>query len=122
MKPVEFTGCNVLFGADQPEYLPLPALRLPDGDVITCWEITDEELSEIVKTKRIYFSQLTFYQALQPILPMSNLSVKNITLAEHEQGKTEPMEDILLPKKVVEMSPEQRKEFIDRLNNEIDKP
>lgn len=73
MKPIEFPGHNVVFAKDQPEYQPLPALRMPDGEVITCWEISDEELEEIVKTKRIYLSQLTFNQPLQPILPMAGL-------------------------------------------------
>lgn len=36
MKPVEFEGQNVIFGEGQPEYQPLPALLMPDGEVITC--------------------------------------------------------------------------------------
>ena len=39
MKPVEFKHQNVVFAKDQPEYQPLPALRLdtPEGEVISCW-------------------------------------------------------------------------------------
>ncbi len=74
MKPVEFKGQNVVFAKDQPEYLPLPALRLPDGEVITCWEFSEEELQEVIRTKRIYFSQLTFNTHLQPILPLVDLA------------------------------------------------
>lgn len=73
MKPKEFKGQNVVFGEGQPEYLPLPALRMPDGEVITCWELTDEEISDIVKNKCFYLSQLTFNGSLQPIRPMANL-------------------------------------------------
>lgn len=73
MKPVEFKGHNVVFGKGQEQYQPLPALRLPDGQVITCWEMTEEELAEINRTKRIYFNQHTFNQSLQPILPMADL-------------------------------------------------
>jgi hypothetical protein len=73
MKPTSFPGQNVIFGKDQPEYSPLPALRLPDGEVITCWELTDADLETIQSTKRIYLSQLTFNQSLQPIKLMSGL-------------------------------------------------
>ena len=30
MKPVEFPGVNVVFAKDQPEYVPLPAMKVPD--------------------------------------------------------------------------------------------
>ena len=29
MKPVEFPGVNVIFAKDQPEYMPLPAMKIP---------------------------------------------------------------------------------------------
>lgn len=73
MKPVEFKGHNIVFGADQPEYQPLPALRTADGQVITCWEFTDEELERLKTNKRIYFQQLTFNAPLQPIMPIVEL-------------------------------------------------
>jgi hypothetical protein len=44
------------------------------GEVITCWEMSDEELAEVIKTKRVYLSQLTFGKALQPIRMMTDLS------------------------------------------------
>lgn len=74
MKPVEFPGHNIVYGKDQPEYMPLPALRLPDGEVITCWELSDEELQQIITSKKIYLKQLTFNQPLQPVLILSDLS------------------------------------------------
>lgn len=74
MKPVEFKGQNVVFGEGQPEYQPLPALRMPDGEVITCWEISDDELKLIQETKRIYLKQLTFNNPIQPVMLISDLS------------------------------------------------
>lgn len=74
MRPIDFAGRNVIFAEDQPEYQPLPALRMPDGEVFTCWELSDEELATVVKNKCIYFKQLTFNQPLQPILPLADLS------------------------------------------------
>lgn len=76
MKPIEFPGANVTFAKDQPEYQPLPAMVLKDneGSVITCWELTDEEIETISKTKKLYLKQLTFRHPLQPILPTVDLS------------------------------------------------
>lgn len=69
MKPVPFPESNVIFAADQPQYQPLPAFRRPDtGEVITVWDLSDEDLDKIQRTGRIYLSQLTFNQPLQPIM------------------------------------------------------
>jgi len=68
MKPIDFEGSNIVFGKDQPEYLPLPARILPEqGEVVTCWEVPDEDLAEIIRTGRIWLSQLTFGHPLQPL-------------------------------------------------------
>lgn len=76
MKPIDFPGVNFTFAKDQPEYQPLPVMYLQDqeGSVISCWELTDEEIETIVKSKRLYLKQLTFYKPLQPILPTVDLS------------------------------------------------
>ena len=70
MKPIKFEGANVVFGANQPEYIPLPAQVLPGeyGQIITCWELTPEELETVKKTGKIWLSVLTFGQPLQPVL------------------------------------------------------
>lgn len=73
MTPIEFPGHNIVFAKDQPEYQPLPAMIMPDGQVITCWELTKEEIEQISSTGKLYLSQLTFNQPLQPILPMAEL-------------------------------------------------
>lgn len=69
MKPIDFEGANVVYAKDQPEYLPLPAKKEPDGKVTTCWELTDEEIEVILKTKKLYIQMLTFNNPLTPILP-----------------------------------------------------
>jgi len=69
MKPIEFPEQNVVFGKNQPEYLPLPTLLATDGSATTCWELEPGELEEIQKTGKIWFNQLTFFQPLQPIRP-----------------------------------------------------
>ncbi len=74
MTPKEFPEQNILFGADQPEYLPLPAYRNEQGDVITCWELSKEEVETLVETKCIFLSLKTFNQPLQPVFITANRS------------------------------------------------
>lgn len=73
MKPTTFKGQNIVYGKGQPEYQELPALLLPDGEVISCWELSEEEIADVIKSKCIYIKQLTFNGQLQPILPLVNL-------------------------------------------------
>lgn len=68
MKLVKFEGHNVVFAENQPEYLPLPALRLDDGEIICCWELTWRERFALLLRGRIWHSVLTFGGALQPQL------------------------------------------------------
>lgn len=72
MEPIPFKGYNAEYAKDQPEYQTLPAHRTPDGIVVTCWSLSGEELMKILQTGRIWLSQLTFGQSLQPILPSLN--------------------------------------------------
>ena len=69
MNPIEFKGCNVTFAKDQPEYLPLPAYRVPDdphGEVICCWKATLLERFRILFVGKIYLSLWTFNKPLTP--------------------------------------------------------
>lgn len=68
-KPISFPQQNTIFGKGQEEYQPLPAFRSehPHGHVVTCWELDEQELAEVARTGRIYLTQMTFKQALQPV-------------------------------------------------------
>lgn len=71
MKPVEFPGVNVVFAKDQPEYVPLPAMKVPNdpqGLIITKWQLSPDELKRIQETGTIHLSVLTFNKPLQPVL------------------------------------------------------
>lgn len=69
MSPVQFPQANAVIAKDQPEYLPLPSHASPNRKVITsCWELTDDELETVLMTRRIFVSQLTFAQPLQPLV------------------------------------------------------
>lgn len=69
MKPIEFEGSNVVYGENQPEYQPLPALKRKgnSGEIVTCWELSPDEIKQVQETGKIYLSILTFRQPLQPV-------------------------------------------------------
>lgn len=69
MKPVHFREATVLFAADQPEYLPLPAHRDAQGGVTSCWSLTWGERLKVLLFGRLWITTLTFGAPLQPILP-----------------------------------------------------
>jgi hypothetical protein len=67
MRPVEFAGQNCTYAADQPEYQPLPARRMEDGMVTSCWKLTWRERLRALWTGRIWCDTLTFNRPLQPL-------------------------------------------------------
>lgn len=83
MKPVEFEGMNCIYAKNQPKYLPLPAHRTATGEVISCWELSEDEIKQVLEIGKIYLTLLTFNQPLQPIL----MSVLKPEIGEVENGK-----------------------------------
>lgn len=79
MRPIKFPEANVTFGEGQPEYEPLPAWKdktpIPDdavyvrdyGDVVTCWELSPDEIKKVQETGCIWVSLRTFNLPLQPM-------------------------------------------------------
>ena len=65
----------VTFAKDQPQYRPLPVVRLhgSEGRVISRWQLTPDERAKIAAGEDFYLEQLTFGSALQPILPTVGL-------------------------------------------------
>ena len=68
MKPVEFKHQNVVFAKDQPEYQPLPALKLdsPEGEVISCWRMSFKERIKVLFTGKVWVSLMSFNKPLTP--------------------------------------------------------
>ena len=75
MKPVEFKEQNTVFGEGQEEYNDLPAYVGPESckPVVSCWELTEEELEVVKKTGKIYVQQLTFGKIFQPLFLSENI-------------------------------------------------
>jgi len=69
MKPVKFNGATVTYAENQPEYIPLPAYKSIDGQVLTCWAFSWIERLKILFGGKLYWRQLTFNQPLQPVKP-----------------------------------------------------
>lgn len=69
MKPIAFYGHTTVIGAGQPEYIPLPAHRSPDGLTLTwCWRLTWRERIKLLTTGRLWHQVKSFAQPLQPQL------------------------------------------------------
>ena len=71
MIAVKFSQQTHTLAENQPEYTPLPVhIDQTDQNVpmTCCFELSDEEIAEIVATKRIWHTQLTFGNAFQPIM------------------------------------------------------
>jgi len=73
MKSVNFEDQNKIYAKDQPEYNPLIVHKRVNGDVTSCWELSEHDIELIVQTRRLYLTQCTFNQALQPV----NMAVEN---------------------------------------------
>lgn len=70
MKPVdpgERYGREVVYGASQPEYEPLPSRIDNEGGSFTLWELSEEERRAIIDGGHIGLRVLTFGQPLQPV-------------------------------------------------------
>lgn len=69
MQPLNFDGANVVFGAKQPEYIPLPAEYRggKSGEILTCWELSPDELKRVQETGKLWLGVLTFGQPLQSV-------------------------------------------------------
>lgn len=60
---------EINFGANQPEYVPLPAIRLDgdEGEVITRWEPNEQERHAIASGGSVWLHIYTFGRRLQPV-------------------------------------------------------
>ena len=66
MKPVKINNDSVNIAENQEEYQTLPAI-IENGVVTTCWELDEEDLQNINKSKRLYLQVITYGKLLQPL-------------------------------------------------------
>lgn len=58
---------EVVFAKDQPQYIPLPAFRSPEGDVTSRWRLTFRERLRILIFGDLWLTVATFGRPLQPV-------------------------------------------------------
>lgn len=73
MEPKKSPQVNAVFGADQPEYKPLPALITSDGYVVMCFQLSEDEKKASNRNWRdldlsphwrsLYLSNLCYHQS-----------------------------------------------------------
>ena len=68
MEPIKFKECNATYAENQPEYVPLPVYKKPDGTVTSCWKMNLWECFYVFFTGKIYLKSMTFNKPLQPII------------------------------------------------------
>ena len=68
MSPIKFKEQNVVYAENQPEYLPLPAFKneSPQGEVISCWQLSFIERMRILFTGKLWVCLLSFNKPLTP--------------------------------------------------------
>lgn len=90
MKTVDFPEANVAIAKDQPEYLTLYAAMInsPQREMIVEFELTEEEIADIVKNKKLYYVQLTFANPFQPMSIHTKSPIRNPVL-EYDQPADE---------------------------------
>ena len=61
---------QITFASDQPEYFPLPAIRLEnrEGEVITRWKPDADDLAALNNGESIYLHQWMFGRPLTPVM------------------------------------------------------
>ena len=76
MKSVPFAGATIEIGKGQPQHNVIHAMPIPgpEGEIICCFELSDEELKQIIETKKIYYARWTFGHPLQPMRLFTDLS------------------------------------------------
>lgn len=68
MKPIEFPEHNLVYAKNQPEYIPLPVFKdnSPEGQCISCWQLSLVERLRILFTGKLWVSLMTFNKPLTP--------------------------------------------------------
>lgn len=68
MKPIPFKYQNIVYAENQPEYMPLPALKFDDdvGTVVSCWKMSFKDRIRILLTGKVWLMLCSFNKPLTP--------------------------------------------------------
>jgi len=75
MKPIKFKHQNIIFAEDQPEYQSLPAFKIegPEGNVVSCWQMSFKERLKVLFTGKIWLNLVSFNKPLTPSFMSVNI-------------------------------------------------
>ena len=98
MKSIDFPKANVAIAKDQPQYQTIYGHVDKTGNdptyaVTLCFELDPEEIEQIAKTGKLYYTQLTFGQPFSPI----RMSTVTPFLPEESECSVPPMDENRTP-------------------------
>ena len=70
MTPVIFDGADIAFTDSKNAFPPLPAQmrgREEFGEILTCWQLSKEEMERIQETGCVWLSMLSYGRGLPPM-------------------------------------------------------
>lgn len=73
MEPIKFNEANTVYGKGQENlYEALPALLFEDGDVVTCWKLSFNDILRLIFTRKLWLCVATFNNTLHPLFMSTN--------------------------------------------------
>jgi|GEM_PF-1535395 len=96
MKAIKFKGVNHIIAESQDEYRTLPAFVAQDkeGTIVTCFELTPEEIRQINQTGKLWHVQLAFQQNMQPFSILTESPM--VYNQEPAKKKVEPLKVVVI--------------------------
>lgn len=91
MKPIEFPETNCVYGKDQEGVEPLPVHKFDTGEVLSCWELSPDEIEKVRQTGCIWLTVHTFNTPLQPVFMTVN---KNDVIVENNDLNPQDKESV----------------------------
>lgn len=99
MKSIDFPKANIQLAKDQPQYQTLFVFMDKAGEdrsfpVTCCLQLSEEELQEMNRTKKVWLTQMTFGNGYSPI----SMSLSSpFTKEESESDFTDPADENRTP-------------------------
>lgn len=99
MKAIQFKEQTVILAENQPEYTPLPVFinDSPEREMVACFELSQEEMDVLIKSRQIWFTQFTFGNLFQPV----HLQVQSPFATNQEQVQERPLSEYV-PQEIFE--------------------
>ena len=88
-QPVDFPGSNIILGGGSENINDMRVHRNRVG-FVSCWELSDAEIEEIVRTRKIYHYQMTWGHSPFPVLIAGSDTMREFTA---DAGKAVPEPD-----------------------------